>query len=160
MKRNTKVVGAAGEHFAMYELLRRGLIAALTPEGVPNVDILVSDINGKRLSAVQVKTASANRPAWPLSKKQENVSGLSLFYCFLMPEGNDMDGFSSWIIPSDVVAEHVWECHANWLTGNKPDGTARQNSDMRALHHHYKGLDRYSRGWLDQYKDNWESLIP
>ena len=51
----TSLTGAAGEHFAMSELLRRGYIAALAPAGVPNCDIVVTDDIGDRLCAVQVK---------------------------------------------------------------------------------------------------------
>ena len=40
----------------MSELLRRGYIAALAPEGVPNIDILVTDVKGARLCSIQVKT--------------------------------------------------------------------------------------------------------
>ena len=39
----TTLTGAAGEHFVMSELLRRGFIAALAPAGVPNCDIVVTD---------------------------------------------------------------------------------------------------------------------
>ena len=52
----TTLTGAAGEHFVMSELLRRGMIAALAPTGVPNCDIVVTDDIGARLCAVQVKT--------------------------------------------------------------------------------------------------------
>ncbi len=48
------VLGAAGEHYVMCQLLRRGLIAALTPVGVPNCDIVVTDDIGDRLCAVQM----------------------------------------------------------------------------------------------------------
>lgn len=42
------LLGAAGEHHVMTELLRRDFIAALAPHGVPNVDIVVTDIEGTR----------------------------------------------------------------------------------------------------------------
>ena len=49
------VLGSAGEHYVMCQLLRRGLIAALAPVGVPNCDIVVTDDIGDRLCAIQVK---------------------------------------------------------------------------------------------------------
>ena len=56
MVSNTTLLGAADEHFIMCQLLRRGLIAALAPAGVPNCDIVVTDQIGDRLCAIQVKT--------------------------------------------------------------------------------------------------------
>jgi hypothetical protein len=32
------ITAAAGEHFVMYRLLRKGFIAALAPERAPNID--------------------------------------------------------------------------------------------------------------------------
>ena len=155
---NRKLVGAAGQHFAMYELLRRGYIAALTPEGVPNVDILVSDLVGDQLAAIQVKTASAQRPTWPLGQKQETISSPRLFYCFLMPTGEGMTAFESWIVPSSIVAEHVALSHATWLVGEPKRGSSRNDSDRRAMHHSCEPLDRYPPGWLNPYKNNWELI--
>ncbi|HEY6290400.1 MAG TPA: hypothetical protein VI455_02415 [Terriglobia bacterium] len=50
------LLGAAGEHHVMTGLLRRGYSAALAPQGVPNADIVVTDIDGTRLCTIQVKT--------------------------------------------------------------------------------------------------------
>lgn len=35
MASETSLLGAAGEHYIMCELLRRGYIAALAPQGIP-----------------------------------------------------------------------------------------------------------------------------
>ena len=45
---HTSLLGAAGEYYVMSELLQRGYIAALAPQGVPNVDIVVTDLSGNR----------------------------------------------------------------------------------------------------------------
>jgi hypothetical protein len=47
------------------ELRRQGYIAALAPTGVPNADIVVTDMEGSRLCSIQVKTrrgVGAERP--------------------------------------------------------------------------------------------------
>ena len=49
MVSRSTVLGAAGEHYVMCQLLRRGLIAALAPVGVPNTDIIVTDDIGDLL---------------------------------------------------------------------------------------------------------------
>ena len=56
MPSETTLLGAAGEHHVMAELLRRGYIAALAPQGVRNADIVVTDVEGSRLCSIQVKT--------------------------------------------------------------------------------------------------------
>ena len=43
MASQSTLLGAAGEHYVMAQLLRRGVIAALAPTGVPNADIVVTD---------------------------------------------------------------------------------------------------------------------
>ena len=40
---DTRIVGAAGEHYVLCQLLRRGWIATKAPKGVPNMAILVTD---------------------------------------------------------------------------------------------------------------------
>jgi hypothetical protein len=56
MASETSLLGASGEHFIMCELLHRGYIAALASQGVPNTDIVVTDLNGHRLCTIQVKS--------------------------------------------------------------------------------------------------------
>jgi hypothetical protein len=43
MPSETSLTGPAGQHYVMYELLRRSYIAALAPTGVPNTDIVVTE---------------------------------------------------------------------------------------------------------------------
>ncbi len=50
---NSTILDATAEHYAMCQLLWRGMIAALAPAGVPNADIIVSNREGGQLAAVQ-----------------------------------------------------------------------------------------------------------
>jgi hypothetical protein len=52
---NATILGAAAEHYVMCQLLRRNMIAALAPSGVPDMDIIVSDRLGSSLAAIQFK---------------------------------------------------------------------------------------------------------
>lgn len=38
----TSLTGVGGEHYVLFELLRKGYIAALAPTGVPDADIVVT----------------------------------------------------------------------------------------------------------------------
>jgi hypothetical protein len=62
MPSHSSLLGAAGAHHVMAELLRRGYVAALAPEGVPTVDILVTDVEGARLCSIQVKARRDELP--------------------------------------------------------------------------------------------------
>jgi hypothetical protein len=71
MTTQSTLISAAGAYHVMAELLRRSYIAALAPEGVPNVDILVTDRTGGRLCSVQVKTRrNIGKGGWPMGVKQ------------------------------------------------------------------------------------------
>ena len=73
MSSQTSLLGAAGEHHVMAELLRRNYIAALAPQGVPNADIVVTNIEGSRLCSIQVKTRRdiGSDGGWHMNEKHE-----------------------------------------------------------------------------------------
>jgi hypothetical protein len=47
----------AGEHYLMSELLRRSYIAALAPQGVPDADIVVCNVDGRGLRRFRSRRA-------------------------------------------------------------------------------------------------------
>ncbi len=57
MKGRAQFVGAAGQYYVAYCLTVRGYHAAITARNVPDVDILVSSVDGQKLLSVQVKTS-------------------------------------------------------------------------------------------------------
>ncbi len=57
-RHHSTLTGAAGEHYVMYRLLKMGYIAALAPKGVPNADLIVTNIEGELTAVIQVKTKS------------------------------------------------------------------------------------------------------
>ena len=158
MGRSTQLTGAAGEHFVMYELLRRDFIAALTPLRADNIDILISDIDGSSLAGIQVKAMSEPGRKWQMSKKHEKVAHERLFYCFLRPEAENLGKPECWIMPSRVVAEHIALSHAAWLQGIPLRGSSRKDGSRRSMHFSCEPLDKYPSGWLDEYRSNWELL--
>ncbi len=50
------LIGNAGEHYVVAELLKQGIIAALTPRNTPSFDILAT--KGKASARIRVKTKS------------------------------------------------------------------------------------------------------
>jgi hypothetical protein len=163
----TSLLGAAGEYFVMSELLRRGFIAAIAPQGVLNTDIVVSDLVGNRLCAIQVKTRRAigSDGGWHMSEKHETIIGEKLFYCFVDFGNNGADDHAQvFIVPSGVVAEVVRVAHKRWKeTPGKKGQQRSQDSKMRRFLPDYSHIfteqdGQYRNGWLGQYKSNWDLL--
>lgn len=158
----TSLTGAAGEHFVMSELLRRGFIAALAPAGVPNCDIIVTDDIGDRLCAVQVKTRNSTGKdgGWHMGKKHEGLTAPTLFYCFVDFAMGKETGPFTYVVPAAVVATALAECHQAWLDQPGKKGQQRKDGDMRRFlpDYGYLEIGKYEAGWLDQYREAWHLL--
>ena len=158
----SSLLGAAGEHFVMCELLRRGFIAALAPAGVPNCDIVVTDDIGDRLFAIQVKTRRdlGSDGGWHMGKKHEGLTSPTLFYCFVDFGKSPDDHPSSFIVPASVVADILTISHKAWLAQPGKLGQQRKDGDFRRFLPCYAhvGLETHRRGWLNAYQEAWVLL--
>ena len=168
MTSQSSLIGAAGEHYILSRLLRLGWVAALAPAGVPNTDIICTDIEGNRQFAIQVKTRRdiGSDKGWHMRKKHEEISSSTLFYCFVdMGEGSASQPVT-YIIPSTVVATVLKKSHQLWLDTPGKDGKPHNDTEMRRLLPDYnfrrqeqpKDDDIFSAGWMEQYKENWDVL--
>jgi hypothetical protein len=157
------VLGAAGEHYVMCQLLRRGMIAALAPVGVPNADIVVTDDIGARLCAVQVKARQEKGTdgGWHMGAKHERLVSDTLFYCFVNFGKTLLDAPECYLVPSAVVADVLVRSHHTWLTTPGKAGQQRSDSDFRRFLPDYDKMGiRIGCGadWLHQYRENWGLL--
>ena len=171
-KIDKSIIGAAGEHHVLSQLLRRGWIAALAPSGAPNMDILVTDRNSKKLCAIQVKTRRGGiekGKGWPMRPKHESIIADDLFYVFVDLGKQSTDPTNSYILPSMVVADRIRRDHRVWLAtpgrGGRPhqDSNMRRfpldNSNIKPINQAGKTLiEQYPPGWLNQYHENWSIL--
>ncbi|MGE6696309.1 hypothetical protein ACQKH5_01350 [Hyphomonas sp. NPDC076900] len=163
-QRSTALTGSAGEHFVVCELLKRGYIASLVPDGVPNCDVLVTDISGSRLAAIQVKTRwnIGSDGGWHMSKKHEHISGERLFYCFVDFGNSPDDQPNVFVVPSEVVADLLGRAHQAWLSSPGAKGQQRKDTDLRRLRPDYSQIlmddDRFHDGWMGKYKRAWHLL--
>jgi hypothetical protein len=159
----SSLLGAAGEHYIMSQLLRRGLIAALAPVGVPTADIIVTDDIGDRTCAIQVKTRRnlGSDGGWHMKAKHEGIRGASLFYVFLSFP-NDIGGLpDTFVVPSAVVAEVLRVSHQTWLARPGRRGQPHKDGPMRRFLPDYSHLDladAYGPTWLECYRDGWGQL--
>lgn len=157
------LLGAAGEHYVMSQLLRRGFIAALAPVGVPNADIVVTDELGDRLCALQVKSRvdKGRDGGWHMRAKHEHIRSPFLYYVFV-DFGTGLENHPTcFIIPSETVAEVLRASHALWLSTPGQRGQARRDGDLRRLLPDYDRVGlAIGRGaeWMTPYRENWTSI--
>jgi len=158
-------VAAAGEHYVLSRLCLNGYIAALAPKGVPATDIVVTDIAGSRLFAVQVKARldKGTDKGWHMSRKHEDITPPSLFYCFV-DFGDGKESIPvTFIVPSKIVAEVLKWTHQAWLQKPGKNNRAHKDTDFRRFvpdYGFYLGSEcgEYGCGWLDHYKEAWQTL--
>jgi len=158
----SSLLGAAGEHFVMCQLLRQGLIAALAPVGVPNCDIVVTDDIGDRLCAIQVKTRRAlgSDGGWHMGKKHEQLRSATLFYCFIDFGKAPADVPEAFVVPAAIVGATLEEAHRAWLSQPGKGGKTRNDSDFRRFLPDYSHVDLFTHGagWLEVYREAWHLL--
>lgn len=157
------LLGAAGEHYVMAELLRRGYIAALAPQGVPNVDIVVTDREGARLCSIQVKTRRfGSNGGWMMNAKHERITGERLFYCFVDFQ-KESEKPLVFIVPANVVANVLSTSHQKWLTTPGRSGQTHKNTPVRQFLPSYSHIfleekHSFGDGWLNRYREKWDIL--
>ena len=170
-KISSTIVGAAGEYHVLSQLLRRGWIAALAPDGAPNMDILVTDEENRKLCAIQVKTRRdiGSDKGWHMKPKHETMVAEDLFYVFVDVGKRPSDPTTSYILPSTVVAACIRDSHRVWLETPGRGGRPHKDNAVRRLRPDYsniepiteegrKTIERYASGWLNRYRENWAIL--
>ncbi len=105
--KTSTLTAAAGEYFVLSRLCLREFIAALAPKGVPNVDIVVTDVSATRLYAIQVKSrlGKGYDNGWHMKQKHEAIASETLFYCFVDFGDGLLSAPTTFILPSTTVAE-------------------------------------------------------
>ncbi len=130
IKRQSTLTGAAGEHYVMYRLLRMGYIAALAPKGVPNSDLIVTNVEGELTAVIQVKTKSQKNGngSFQLKAKHEKLKSKNLFYCLV---DDTVEVPVVYCVPCAVIASTIAKTHKAWLTALGKNGRAHKDNDIR-----------------------------
>ena len=158
MKRDTQLVGAAGEHLVLSRLLSRQYLAAQAPPGAAKVDILVNHLDGKPPRLIQVKTITGKdiNNGWHMSEKHEKIVDPNIFYCFVALGDIESDVY---VVPSETVATVVTDEMAKWLATPGAKGQQRKYTEMRRIQNQYKDkFDSAPDGWMNEYLEKWELL--
>ena len=165
MASQTSLIGAAGEHYVLCELLRRSYIAAFAPAGVSYADIVVTDSKWTQQYFIQVKTRRGVGAdgGWHLDIKHEKIIGERLFYCFVdLQESNEKRPLVA-LMPSAEVATSIAAAHQKWLDTPGKKGQKHKDNPMRRLLPDFaKSLHAadfpYGADWFNKYIDAWDLL--
>jgi len=133
---STKLLGDAGEHYALSQFSFVGKYAAKMPDNWEAYDLAVE--TGAGLIRVSVKTRSETT-GWKLSRwfNWDDRKACDWFVFVFKPVAGPL---RSWIIPADVVEHH----------SNKP-GSKRKEPWFRDL-----SWKKLNEPLLARYEDNWE----
>lgn len=130
VKLNSILAGVSGEYFVAAELSKRGYIASITLRNTKGVDILCSNEDAFRTTAIQVKTNSGSKRSWVLNKKAEDYIAHNLYYVFVCLNDNEKHP-DFFVVPSDVVAYRCKTEHAKWLITPGKNGRKHVDNSMR-----------------------------
>lgn len=149
------LIGNAGEHYVMAELLKRGIIAALAPRNSPAFDILAT--NPKKTVRIRVKTKSAEYTDWQYVIKKDG----SIFR-YLQQEGDftvlvnlskDIKDMEFFILPTLLLNKWLEEDFERWFSSPPKRGKphAADNPKRHLIYGHFKEE-------LSKYRNNWDIL--
>lgn len=96
--------GMTGLFLVAAELSRRELIASPTSRNAQGADLLVTDAEGKRTFAVQVKTNASTFDFWLLNAHAEKLKSDSLVYALVNLRKDRTEYF---LVPSRIVARRM-----------------------------------------------------
>jgi hypothetical protein len=153
------LVGPAGEHYCLAQLMLRGYLATPAPPGTPEVDILVLSPDGVTVAAtVQVKTRTyGHDQGWHFKKKHEQLRYDRMFYALVDFEPTAP---AVYIMPSTQIATILAEWFQVWVTTLGARGQQRNpdNPMRRLLPDMGKEVTSGPPGWLDAYRDRYQLL--
>lgn len=135
------LIGDAGEHFVVAELLRRGWLAALAPRNSTAFDVLAT--RGERMIKLRVKTKTGaarevarDSGGWVWNQKPDGVvfrdmsDKDDLVVMVSLPNDGPV---RYWIAPTRTVDVLLRERHAAWLARPGKHGRPHRDGAMRRL---------------------------
>ena len=149
------LIGNAGEHYVMAELLKRGFIAALAPRNAPAFDILAT--NPYKTVKIRVKTKSEQFDAWQWVKKKDGN-----IFRFLQMEGDfsilvnlakEVDNMCYFIVPTKILNEWLVNDFDLWIKtpgrGGRPHSKENKKRNLEFRRH---------KDDLLKFENNWDLL--
>ena len=143
---NSISIGNSGEYFVAAELERRGYTAAVPMSNTKDFDILaINRENPCHQIAIQVKTTQYKHKKWMLNQKCEKLKGNNIIYVLVAL--NELEQPEYHIIPSEYLAEKVYQSHREWLNTPGVNGQPHNDNPTRAF-----------TDYDDKFLDRWDLL--
>ena len=128
-EKSLNLIGTAGEHYVCAELCRRGYVAVLAPKNNPLYDVVVTNAEGTKSIAIQVKTR-ANKQGWKLGKDMEQKRNNDRLFVILVnvstPQKQEF-----YVYPYHELSARVRAVYKNYMSKPKRDGTSRKPVGFR-----------------------------
>jgi hypothetical protein len=89
-----QLVGEAGVHYVISEFAQRGMIAVATSRNVKRPDVIVTNPDGTRFAAIQVKTRrNTGNKFWTVGDKGTTWGGPNCWYVFVKINHGKIEAF-------------------------------------------------------------------
>ncbi|MDP3052994.1 MAG: hypothetical protein Q8N22_03565 [bacterium] len=134
----------AGEHFVAAEISKYGAIATITLKNVPNIDILASSVDGKRMANIQVKTGRLRTGGFIVGRDSMKILGKNFFYVFVLLK--DVVEPEYWIMPQSVVAKTAGSDYKTWIEG-RPAKSRNAPITFKWKYLNSKSFQKYHNNW-------------
>lgn len=149
------LIGNAGEHYVVAELLKRGVIAALTPRNSPAFDILAT--KGDQTARVRVKTKSEGYTDWQWVAKKDGTIFRRLAsngdFTVLVNLTKDTRDLAFYVMPTQELNRWLEDDFKRWVEtpGKKgqPHNPANKKRHLNSIKF---------QGELKRHLEDWECL--
>lgn len=149
------LIGNAGEHYVMAELLKRGVIAALAPRNAPSFDILATKRN--QTVRIRVKTKSEEFREWQWMTKKDGSIFRDLSkdgdFSVLVDLTKETKNMRFYVLPTHILDSWLRETFDNWAKtlgrDNRPHDATTKKRNLNQETYRQK---------LTNYLDRWETL--
>jgi hypothetical protein len=141
---------------------------------VPNFDIVITDLEGCRLAAIQVKTRrdyKGGDKGWHMKAKHDELVAQTMFYVFVDIGYDENSPIAYFVMPSHAVAQACSVSHQIWLQTPGLNGRPHGQSELRRLLPKYLRNERmnlsaeqesfmrtHAEGWMEQYRNAWHLI--
>lgn len=149
------LIGNAGEHYVMAELLKRGIIAALAPRNAPSFDILATKHN--HTVTIRVKTKSAEYREWQWMMKKDGAIFRNLStdgdFSVLVDLARETKNMKFYVVPTHKLDGWLKATFDKWANAlGRNDRPHDKTTRKRNLNQ-----ETYCKE-LEKYLDRWEEL--
>jgi len=127
------LIGNAGEYYVVAELLKRDVIAALTPRNTPSFDILAT--KGNHTIRIRVKTKSQEYRVWQWSAKRDGAIFRDLSrdgdFTILVDLAMETKELKFYIIPTYKIDSWLKDDFDKWLKTPGKKGQQRSPTNPK-----------------------------